>query len=64
MKLRWSKLNTFPAPEQFKHLWVVGARKGASEVVDIEMGSIFMQTPLAEHLAQAKYPARKIIQIN
>lgn len=51
---------TFPAPEQFVHLFVVGARNGWSEEMDSEMGSMFKHTPLAEQRAQAKYPAHII----
>lgn len=47
---------TFPAPEQFGHLWVLGIRKALSDALETEIGSIFKHTPLAEHLAQAKYP--------
>uniref|UniRef100_A0A7C9D3Q1 Uncharacterized protein n=1 Tax=Opuntia streptacantha TaxID=393608 RepID=A0A7C9D3Q1_OPUST len=47
---------TLPVPKQFEHLCVVGARKGRSKSPDIEIGSVFKQTPLAEHRAQAKYP--------
>ena len=50
-------LHTLPVPKQFEHLCVVGARKGRSKSPDIEIGSVFKQTPLAEHRAQAKYPA-------
>lgn len=60
MKAAMVKWITFPAPEQFVHLFVVGARNGWSEDMDSEMGSIFKHTPLAEQRAQAKYPAQII----
>ena len=48
------KFHTFPAPEQFRHLVVAGTRKGRSDRLDTEMGSMRTHTPLAEHLAQAR----------
>jgi hypothetical protein len=53
-KLSLVRLYTFPAPEQFGHLFVVGTRKGRSEAVDTERGSMLRHTPLVEHRAQAK----------
>lgn len=50
---------TFPAPEQFGHLWVVGIRRGPSVAASVITGSTLKHTPLAEHLAQAKYPANR-----
>lgn len=51
---------TFPTPEQFGHLSVVGACRCLTEAPDAEIGSMFKHTPLAEHRAQAKYPAHRI----
>lgn len=48
------RVYTFPAPEQFGHLLVVGTCKGRSETLDTERGSMLKHTPLAEHRAQAK----------
>lgn len=47
-------LCTFPAPEQFGHLLVVGTCKGLTVAPDAEIGSIFKHTPVVEHRAQAK----------
>lgn len=52
--------HTFPTPEQFEHLCVVGTRKGRLKSPFIEIGSVLKHTPLAEHRAQAKYPAKEI----
>lgn len=62
----WVKLPnllTFPAPEQFWHLSVLGTRKGWSVALDSEMGLMLKHTPLAEQRAQAKYPVYVIQQI-
>lgn len=48
---------TFPAPEQLRHLWSVGARNGLLEALFTEMGSMYKHLPLAEQRAHAKYPA-------
>lgn len=55
-----NRLCTFPAPEQFGHLLVVGACRGLAEALHTEIGSMFKHTPLAEHRAQAKYPIHRI----
>lgn len=49
------ELHTFPEPEQFRHLLVVGAFKGRS-VALVTMGSMDTHSPLAEHRAHDKYP--------
>lgn len=54
------RLCTFPAPEQFGHLLVVGTCRGLVEALDTEIGSTFKHTPLAEHRAQARYPVQRI----
>lgn len=56
-----SQKYTFPAPEQFGHLWVEGAFKGRSARPDTEMGSMLKHTPLAEHRAHGKYPVYQIM---
>lgn len=47
---------TFPAPEQFRHLSVVGACRSLLEALVRFIGSTLKHTPLAEHLAHGKYP--------
>lgn len=49
---------TFPAPEQFRHLSVVGACRSRLEALVRFIGSVVKHTPLAEHLAHGKYPKR------
>lgn len=50
-------MHTFPVPEQFTHLWVLGGSNGKEESPAMETGSTLTHKPLVEHLAQAKYPA-------
>lgn len=48
---------TFPDPEQFGHLSVLGADRGWSPPMTVETGSIRTSDPVLEHRAQARYPA-------
>ena len=47
---------TFPDPEQFGHLSVLGADKGWSPLLTVET-SVRTSAPVLEHRAQARYPA-------
>lgn len=47
---------TFPAPEQFGHLSVLGADKGWSPSLNVETGSVSTRAPVLEQRAQARYP--------
>ena len=48
---------TFPAPEQFEHLSVLGGDRGSSPPFTIATGSIRTRAPVLEQRAQARYPA-------
>lgn len=50
---------TFPAPEQFEHLSVLGGDNGWSPPFSVETGSIRTRDPVLEQRAHARYPVRE-----
>lgn len=48
---------TFPDPEQFEHLSVLGGDRGWSLPLIVDTGSIRTNAPVLEQRAQARYPA-------
>lgn len=57
LRLHVIRSHTFPEPEQFEHLSVLGVDKGRSPPLFVETGSIRTSDPVLEQRAQARYPA-------
>lgn len=52
------KYPTFPAPEQFEHLSVLGGDRGWSPPSMVDTASASTRVPVLEHRAQARYPTK------
>ena len=48
---------TFPDPEQFEHLSVLGGDRGRSPPLTVDTGSVRTNAPVLEQRAHARYPA-------